>query len=735
MVHVSGELGLPEALLATSFESWAEQLPIPLGSAQHERLGRAWKLAEEAGAGQPRDSGESCFDHARAVAAIVAGLRLDTDTVAAGLLHDLPALPGYDRARLVAAVGDDVASLVEGVARVGVISTLHGRNRGETPAVQAEALRKMLLAMVRDVRVVFLVLAERLHDMRTLKHRPAEDRRRVARESMDLYAPLANRLGIWQMKWELEDLSFRFLDPDSYQRVARMLAERRVDRERYIEQVRGRLAEALEDAGIPAEITGRPKHLYSIWRKMQRKQLGIDQLFDIRALRVLVDTVAQCYAALGVVHALWQPIPREFDDYIASPKENDYRSLHTAVVGPEGRTLEVQIRTHDMHRQAELGIAAHWRYKEGARPDPDFDQKVIWLRQLLEWGRDEGASDELLERFRSEVFEDRVYVVTPRGDVIDLPRGATPLDFAYHVHSDIGHRCRGARVRGRMVPLNHPLETGDQVEVLTAREPKPSRDWLNPGLGYLVTGRARAKVRTWFRQQDQERNIADGRALLDRELHRLGLGEVPLEQLVERSRFQSVHELLAAVGRGEVTGAQIAGWLRERVFPERESAVVPARPRGVRTGGSDDVVVEGVGNLLTRFARCCRPAPGDPIVGFVTQGQGVTIHRTGCANLEHLEESAPERIIDVGWAPRTEARYCVDLVVDAVDRPGLVRDVTTLVNGDGVGLLGINTRTDPGTQSTRISMTLEVRDVSQLSQLIHRIGSIRNVRDVRRRTD
>jgi GTP pyrophosphokinase len=719
------------------FVSWVADLPLNPGDEDRDRLARAWSLAQTHYADQRRAAGDRRMDHARAVADILAGLGLDADSLIAGLLHDLPVCGGPDVETLGHLVGEPVASLVDGCLRMGQVSRLHGAGTAGDESARSEALRKMLLAMARDIRVVFLVLAERLHDMRLLRDRDASVQKRIARETLDLYAPLANRLGIWQIKWELEDLSFRYLEPDTYKRIATLLAERRVDRERFIDAMRDRLMEALDQAGLNAEVTGRPKHIYSIWRKMQRKGLGFHELHDLRALRILVDSVPDCYAALGLVHSLWQPIPREFDDYIASPKENDYRSLHTAVAGEGGRTVEIQIRTRQMHEQAELGIAAHWRYKEGRGSDPDFDARVAWLRKLLESSGD-GDSDsdtDLIDRFRAEVFEDRVYVITPRGDVVDLPRGSTPLDFAYSIHSEIGHRCRGAKVNGRIVPLTQALQSGDQVEVLTARNAEPSRDWLNPSLGYLTSPRALSRVRAWFRQQNQARNIEQGREVLERELHRLGLADVNLEALAGRSRYPRLNDFLAAIGRGDVTGAQIAGLLRDRLLPDADAQtrLTGRQRRRTATGGDqDDVTIHGVGNLLTRLARCCQPAPGDAIVGFITRGEGVSVHRSDCSNLRRLQDTAPERLIEVSWQPAGERYYPVDIALEAYDRRGLIRDISSLLNNEGINVTAVNTRTDPGDQMARMTLSLEVLDVDQLSRVMERISGLRNVRDVHR---
>ena len=735
MVSVNAELS--ELIQDDRLEcaDWLARLPMAYSDADRELLTTAWDTARRGYGDERRPSGERYFTHALSVASILAELRLDAHTIAAALQHDLPALKRYDHEACVRAFGADVAGLLQGLARMEVIRELHERP-GTPPEQQAEALRKMILAMARDIRVVFITLAERLDDMRTLKNRPEEEQRRIARETQDLYAPLANRLGIWQLKWELEDLSFRYCEPETYKRIARLLAERRVDRENYIADVKRQLGEALSQAGIKAAIDGRPKHLYSIWKKMQRKGLDFHELFDIRAVRVLVDDVASCYAALGIVHSLWRHIPKEFDDYIATPKENNYRSLHTAVVGPQGRTLEVQIRTHEMHQQAELGIAAHWRYKEGGSQDQSFEQKIAWLRQVLEWGQEEAAAEDFVDRFKAEIFEDRVYVVSPKGDILDLPRGATPLDFAYYVHSDVGHRCRGAKVDGRMVPLTYELRNGEQVEILTAKEGAPSRDWLNPSLGYLRTSRARAKVKAWFRQQDQEKNIAAGRQALERELHRLGLSDVNLEKLAHKTRFPKVEEFLAAIGRNDITGSQIASLLADQLLPPRQESaeeILHAGPSKARGDGKGDISIYGVGDLLTRMAQCCKPVPGDAIAGFITRGQGVTIHRADCPALHRLTEEQGERMIEVSWNHSGDTRYPVDIQIEALDRQGLLRDISAVLSNEKINVIGVSTRTDRTDHRARMTLTVEISDIGQMARAMDRIAAVRNVIDVHRR--
>ena len=719
-------------------DAWMDRVLPDAGADERQLLTSVWETACEAYGDSMRYSGESYFEHGLAVASILAGLKLDAQAIAAGMLHDAPHVCGSRWPSIGRKAGHDVATLVDGVGRMDVISELHapsGQGSEEADNNRTEALRKMLLAMAQDSRVVFIKLAERLHDLRTLRAHPEEEQRRVAHETTDIYAPLAHRLGIWQVKWEMEDLCFRYLEPETYKRVAKLLREKRQDRERYINKVTEQLTDALQRAGIQADVYGRPKHIYSIWKKMQRKGLGFHELFDIRALRVMVRDVSSCYATLGVVHSLWRHIPKEFDDYITAPKENNYQSLHTAVIGPEGKTLEVQIRTWEMHEQAELGVAAHWRYKEGSTSrDARFEQKLAWLRQLLEWGREDGAAEDFIDRFKAEVFEDRVYVISPRGDVLDLPRGATPLDFAYYIHSDVGHRCRGAKVNGRMVPLTYELRNGDQVEVLTTRSGTPSRDWLNPARGYLRTSRARSRVRAWFRQQDHDKNVAAGRQMLDRELHRLGVQDVKLERLAEKSRYSDLDSFYAAIGRGDVSSGYIAGLVGEHVLPRHDSeTVLPHGPAPSGGEHTDEVSIYGVGNLLTRQAGCCKPAPGDAVVGFITRGQGVTIHRQDCNNVRRLQETTPERLIDVSWSRHSEQKYPVDIQVDAYDRQGLLRDITAILTNEKVNVTGVNTSTGSQDHQARMTLTVEIDDVTQMSRLLDRIASLRNVHDARRK--
>ncbi len=677
--------------------------------------GKALSLAIETACNahhdQLRKSGEPYYLHALAVAEILDELNLDYETLVAAVLHDVV----EDTSTTLGQVGDDfgptIARMVDGVTKMERIGEFRQQESVlHKDAEQAESLRKLLLAMAEDVRVVLIKLADRLHNMRTLRHLDRDRQRRIAQETLDIYAPLANRLGIWQIKWELEDLSLRYLEPEAYQEIARQLAEKRTNRESYISRVIGILEQQLAEAGIDATITGRSKHIYSIWRKMQRKQLGFEQIFDMHAVRILVDEEKDCYAALGIVHGLWRHIPREFDDYIANPKENLYRSLHTAVV------------------------AAHWRYKEGGGTNAGYEEKITWLRQLLEWREEERTATDFVDRFKSEAFQDRVYVLTPQGRIIDLPQGATPLDFAYAVHTEVGHRCRGAKVNGRIVPLTYSLQNGEQVEILTTRQGRPSRDWLNSHLGYLHTSRARSRVRAWFKQQDYEHNLGAGRSILDRELHRVGLSAIAAEKIAERFRGRQVDEFLVALGSGEITTGQLARSLGELV-PKEE----PLKPRQGRqrrkkkagTAGGFDI--QGVGNLMTTTARCCRPVPNDPIIGYITRGRGVTIHRQDCGNILRLRGEDRDRLITVDWGQPDEAGYQVDILVEAYDRAGLLRDITSLLASEKINLTSANTRTDAQDGIAYMNLTLEIADISQLSRVLTRIGQLQNVISARRK--
>ena len=733
MVYVETHRASTDRVSSSDVGVWLSGWDGKFNEAQLGILRQACEFASQAHRHQQRASGEPYIRHSLAVADILVDLNLDADSIAAAILHDVIEDTGTTFADLEARFGAPVARLVDGVTKMSIID-YQGTEQGRRETLRAESLRKMLLAMAEDVRVVLIKLADRLHNMRTLQHLPPEKQQRIARETLDIYAPLANRLGIWQMKWELEDLSFRYLEPERYKQIARFLDERRVDRERYIQDVVETLRAELERVGVKAQVTGRPKHIYSIWKKMTRKGLSFHQVYDVRAVRLVVEHLADCYAALGVVHTLWRHIPKEFDDYIATPKANNYQSIHTAVVGPEGKTLEVQIRTGDMDEHAELGVAAHWRYKDGAKGDSQYDQKVAWLRQLLDWKDEAADAGDFVDRFKSEAFQDRVYVLTPQGDVTDLAQGATPLDFAYHIHTEIGNRCRGAKIDGRMVPLTYELKNGDQVEILTTGRGGPSRDWLNPQLGYLKTSRARAKVRTWFKQQDYQVNVTAGRAVLERELRRLGNAELSYDKLAKHFKHDSVDDFLAAVGRTDINIAQIAAAVARLGGPVHHAEEIPTSAPRRRTyaRSEDDVRIYGVGNLLTNMARCCKPAPGDQIVGFITRGRGVTIHRRDCKNILNMGEEKRSRLIEVEWTTGKTQTYPVDIEVLAVDRTGLLRDITSILANEKVNVIAVNTRSDPLDHSARMRLTVEIDDVDQLSRVLNRIGQLSNVMEAKR---
>ena len=601
-----------------------------------------------------------------------------------------------------------------------------------------EYIRKMLLTMGDDVRVVLVKLADRLHNMRTLGYMPRDKQRAIAQETMDIFAPLANRLGIWQMKWELEDLSFRYLSADAYRSIAKALDERRDERESYIEGIKDRLTRELKKANINnVTITSRPKHIFSIYSKMSKKDLPLEQIYDIRGMRVLVDSLAECYLALGIVHNLWRPIPGEFDDYVANPKDNFYRSLHTAVHDKEGKTVEVQIRTWEMHEDAEYGIAAHWRYKEGSSGDDSaFEQRLAYLRRLMEFGPEVNDASQFVDTVKSEVFQDRVYSVTPNGDIIDLPVGATPIDFAYHIHTDIGDRCRGAKVNGRLVPLNYKLNMGDQVEILTAKRGGPSMDWLNTDLDYAVTNRARTKIRHWLRKQNRDKHIAMGRELLDRELKRLGvLEKVTFESVARLLNFDKLEDFQAAIGAGDVTGSQITNRVLEderRKSAESLSDDDLLKPRTKPAGASiaKGVSIMGAGGMLVNLARCCSPMPGDDIIGYITRGRGVTVHRTDCPNIHAMRET--ERLIDVSWGTEEEEQhYLVPVEVVAYDREGLLREITTIIADQRVNIasVAVSTRHHIAT----LNLQLEIGSNKQLTRILSKIDLVSNVVEARRR--
>ncbi len=667
------------------------------------------------------------------VATILHELKVDNDTLVAGILQD-SSRPDQQRIENIKQnFGDVVAGLVAGVSRMDIMPAAEENlQAGQSSQIDGENLRKMLLAMVEDVRVVLIKLADRLLQLRHLKSSSAEQQQRVAKQTQEIYAPLANCLGIWQLKWQLEDLSLRYLKPDEYHRIAASLAERRTDREVYIEQFMQQLETELNKAGIQAEISGRVKHIYSIYRKMRRKNVDIDQIFDVRAVRILVDTIPDCYAALGVAHSLWPYIREEFDDYITTPKNNNYQSIHTAVHGPDGKLVEIQIRTHSMHERGELGVAAHWRYKEGVGHDESFDRKIAWLRQLLEWKDEAADGSDFVAEFRSQVFEDRVYVFTPAGKIIDLPSGSTPLDFAYAVHTEIGHRCRGARVNGTIAQLTTPLKTGDKVEILTVKEGQPSRDWINPHLGYTRSHRAKSKIQQWFRHQEYDQNAAEGRTVLDKELLRLGLKDVNIDKLSQRLKFNKTPDMMAAVGRGEVKITQIANALQGFLRPQTSKEPELKLRRQPAKKNRSDIQVLGVGNLMTHMAQCCKPLPGDDIVGYITQGRGVSIHRSDCSNALRARNQEDQHLIEVSWGGPEQDSYTVDIKIVAYDRKGLLHDITALLSNEKINVTAVTTKSNSHTNEATMKLTIEVENLNRLSQLLSRINELPNVHEARR---
>ena len=710
----------PESLRTSLLASLREHHP----QADLEPVERAFDLALVAHQAQVRASGEPYVTHPIASAQILAELGIDPVAVTAALLHDVPEDTEYSLADVEEGFGPEVAHLVDGVTKLSKFST-HSHEQQ-----QAENIRKMFLAMAEDIRVVLIKLADRLHNMRTLGALSTEKQQRIARQTMEIYAPLAERLGIWQIKWELEDLSFKALEPEAYRDLARLLDTRRKGRESYIERAIEELRPRLAEAGIEAELQGRPKHLYSIWKKMQRKSAEFGEIYDVYAIRLLVDEVRDCYAALGTVHALWRPIPGQFDDYIAVPKNNLYQSLHTAVIALDGKPLEIQIRTHAMHQVSEVGIAAHWRYKEGSKAERDYDAKLAWLRQLMEWQRDVSESDatEFVEGIKLDIFQDQVFVFTPRGDIKDLPAGATPLDFAYRIHTDVGHRTIGAKVNNRLVPLDYRLKNGDIVEIVTTKgEHGPSRDWLN----IVRTSHAREKIRQWFKKKDRAENIIHGRESLERELRRLArtnVQTVGLDKVAEVGRayqHDNIDDFFAAIGYGAISAQQVV--MRLGVLDDGQDTLpTVAPPPPARTGG---VRVKGVGDLLVRFAKCCHPIPGDPIQGFITRGKGITVHLRSCPTV--LNEREISRLIDVEWEAAPTQTYPIAIRVEAYDRTGLLSDITQVMAENKVNILSASVGVSPD-HTAEVVMTLQVASVAQLAKVMSRVEQLKDVLNVQR---
>jgi guanosine-3',5'-bis(diphosphate) 3'-pyrophosphohydrolase len=704
-------------------EELLEKLKQYSPDADADLVRRAYDVAVRAHEGQTRKSGEPYILHSLAVAETLADLRMDATSLAAALLHDVPEDTATKLADLSTQFDDEIVKLVDGVTKLERIRELSRSSQGALAEGQAENIRKIFLAMVDDIRVVMIKLADRLHNMRTLDALPPEKQRRIAQETLDIYAPLANRLGIWELKWQLEDLALLYLESEEYHRIAQLLAEKRQEREDYVQRVITVIRQRLQKEGITAEVSGRPKHIYSIYRKMKEKGREFEEIYDVRGVRLLVDDVRDCYAALGILHSMWRPIPGQFDDYIAMPKDNLYQSLHTAVIGPEGRPLEIQIRTREMHGVAEYGIAAHWRYKEQIKRDLNLEAKIAWLRQASDWRQEVKDAGQFVESLKSDIFPERVYVFTPKGDIVDLPQGATPVDFAYLIHTEIGHRCHGARVNGRLVPLDYQLRTGEQVEVLTAKKGGPSRDWLNPQQGYLNTARAREKVRQWFKQQERDENIAQGRELLDKELHRLALEQRPFEEIARLFKYDNVDNFLAAIGYGDISLQQIAVKLADIVV-QRELGPMPTLPLPSVVG----VQVKGVGDLLTRLAKCCNPVPGDSIIGYITRGTGITVHRRDCSNVKNIADS--ERLIEVEWGVTSEA-YPVDIHIEAFDRAGLLRDIAAIVADEGINMSAATSSSHTDKTATVVA-TLLISNIQQLHNVLARLEGLRDILEIRR---
>jgi len=708
------------------------QLQAGLAPDAAARVLAALALAREAYDGQVLGTGEPVLQHALGTALIATALDLDADVRCAALLFAAGDHLADSAERLKVGFGDTVAGLVDGLKRLGSLRPLTraaaGAGGGEGVAemkAQTEILRKMLLAMVDDIRVVMLRLASRVQTLRYLGSHPGALREEMARESQLIYAPLANRLGVWQLKWELEDLAFRYLEPETYMRIARMLDEKRSEREGFIDAAVRRLREELAAAGISAEIYGRPKHIYSIWNKMRGKDIDFDSVYDVRALRIIVDEVKDCYTALGIVHHLWQPIRGEFDDYISHPKGNYYRSLHTAVAAEDGRALEVQIRTREMHEHAELGVAAHWRYKESGKSVKsagEYEDKISWLRQLLSWRDEIADSGEWVQQFKRAALDDTIYVLTPQDKVIDLPRGATALDFAYRLHTDLGHRCRGAKIDGQMVPLSTPLQNGQRVEVVAVKSGGPSRDWLNPAQGFLATSRARSKVKQWFAAQDEADMLAQGRAIVTRELQREGQSQANLEELAAKLGLKSAEALFLAAARGEVGVRAIDIALRggaEPLPPEPEIQTRKSR------AGDSRILVVGVDKLMTQTGKCCKPMPPDAITGFVTRGKGISIHRVECANFRNMAARNPERVIAADWGEQAGAVYPVDLVVDATDRQGLLRDISDVLSREKINVTAVKTQSRAGL--AHMSFVVEVPATGILVRVLSSLREVAGV--------
>ncbi|TLU59918.1 GTP diphosphokinase [Thalassotalea litorea] len=711
---------------SASFEAWLEQLNLPpskKNSVESLWLEKQTVYAEHL----------TCQNKALEMVEILAGLNMDSDSLLAALLVPLVDEGVLELAEVEAQYGKSIYTLVSGVSQMDAIRSLQQPSGTHFASSQIDNIRKMLLSMVEDVRAVVIKLAERICNLRDIKESDEETRVIAARETQSIYAPLANRLGIGQLKWELEDVSFRYLHPNTYKRIAKLLDEKRLVREQYVSDFVTNIQHKLDQMKITGEVYGRPKHIYSIWKKMQKKGLDFEQLYDVRAIRVVVDKIQDCYGALGVIHTSWNHLPSEFDDYVATPKPNGYQSIHTVVLGPEGKSVEIQIRTQQMHDDAELGVAAHWRYKEGAgQGKGSFDDKINWLRKLLKWQEDVAESEELVEELRNEVFEDRIYVFTPNGDVIDLPNGSTPLDFAYYIHSNVGHCCIGAKVSGRIIPFTYKLKTGEQVEILTSKKPNPSRDWLNPSLGYLHTARARSKVQHFFKLLDKDKHIQQGKEQLESQLQKFEDVELDYKPILKRFNVMSLDDLHAAIGAGHVKVAQVINqlqgqWQKSQPQDEVDPKLVIKGKSDKNKADQNGITVSGVGNLLTHMAQCCQPVPGDTISGFITQGRGISIHRSDCEQLLNAEKQNPERIVDVQWGDDQKSGYLVSVQIVTGERQGLLRDVTTIIANEKINVLDMSSKNDQKLHQNVMTFKLELANTSVLERLFNKISQLDDV--------
>jgi len=726
-----------------NYQELANLLPDTFNNIDRDLVQRAFKKAEKAHEGQKRISGEPYINHCLAVASILIELGMPADVIAAGLMHDTVEDTDVTLDDIRQDFGETVANLVDGVTKLTHLPRvsragedfqtedqtnnidLETNTRNRKHELTIETLRKTFLAMGEDVRVILIKLADRLHNMRTLGFFPEKKRKRIAQETLDIFAPLANRLGIWQIKWELEDLAFRYAQPEKYKEIAEQLSERRENRESQVDNIVKNLTHLLAENNIKGDISGRPKHIYSIYKKMVEKGKPFELVRDIRAVRIIVADVPACYATLGIIHTHWRPIPNEFDDYIAAPKDNFYQSLHTVVIYDDGKPVEVQIRTKEMDESAEFGIAAHWRYKEGGQP-AKYDERINWLRKMMEWRTDVDDAQEFVDGMKTDVFKDRVYVFTPRGDIIDLPAGSTPIDFAYHVHTDVGNHCRGAKVNGKLVPLDHELNTGDQVEILASKVGGPSRDWLNNSLGLVKTQRARSKIRAWFKKQDRDQNEQQGKLMLEREIVRLGM-QVPEEKAIQElaNRLdRTLEEFYVSIGCGDISIARTINFLLEA--KESDDALVVVPPTSEQSS-SDAVTVLGLKEILTNFARCCNPTPGDEIIGYITRGRGATVHRMDCPNILRIRDR--ERLIKVSWGEKIRT-YPVSIRITAYDRQGLMGDLSNLLESESVNILDVNVRVSKNLAD--LHLVIEVKDIAQLSRVLSRMENIPNVLEAQR---